>query len=228
MNDKADYVHRAFTAIADRYDLLNTLLSFNQDSYWRKATVSALGLKGSEITLDIATGTGKLAQEIEIGVQSTGRVVGIDFCEPMLRKASLQARETHLVLATSEKLPFADNTFDGATIGFALRNVPDIEKTLRETTRVIKSGGKVVCLEFSRPRYPMIRSLHRFYLLHVLPTIGRLVSGNRDAYLYLPRSIMGFSSAEELKEIMERAGLQKVYFRFLTWGVVAIHVGNKP
>jgi len=228
MSDKAAYVQRAFAAIADHYDLLNTLLSFNQDRHWRRSTMSTLELKGSEILLDVATGTGKLARELERGVGAGGRVVGIDFCEPMLRKAQQQTDTVHLLLATSEGLPFPDNSFDGATIGFALRNVPDIEKTLRETTRVIKTGGKVACLEFSRPRHHIMQSLHRFYLLRVLPTIGWLVSGDREAYIYLPRSIMEFPSAEQLKAIMEKAGLQRVRFRFLTWGVVAVHVGTKP
>jgi demethylmenaquinone methyltransferase/2-methoxy-6-polyprenyl-1,4-benzoquinol methylase len=228
MSDKATYVHRAFIAIADRYDLLNTLLSFNQDRRWRRSTVSSLELKGSETVLDVATGTGKLALELQKRVGASGRVVGIDFCEPMLQKGKGQAHNIHLLLATSEGLPFPDNSFDGATIGFALRNVPDIEKTLRETTRVIKTGGRVACLEFSRPRHPIMQSLHRFYLLRVLPTIGWLVSGDREAYIYLPRSIMEFPSAEQLKAIMEKAGLQRVRFRFLTWGVVAVHVGTKP
>jgi demethylmenaquinone methyltransferase/2-methoxy-6-polyprenyl-1,4-benzoquinol methylase len=228
MKDKSAYVHRAFAAIADRYDLLNTLLSFNQDRRWRRSTVSALGVKGSETILDVATGTGKLAHEVERRLGPSARVVGIDFCEPMLRKAKVQADRTNLVLATSESLPFPDNCFDGATIGFALRNVPDIGKTLRETARVMKPGGKVVCLEFSRPQHPVMRSLHEIYLLRVLPTIGWLISGNRDAYLYLPHSILEFPSAEELKAVMEKAGLEKVHFRFLTWGVVALHVGTKP
>ena len=103
-----------------------------------------------------------------------------------------------------------------------------MEKTLREMARVMKPGGKVVCLEFSRPRHPIMQRLHRFYLLRVLPTIGWLISGNKDAYLYLPHSIMEFPSAEELKAVMEKAGLEKVHFRFLTWGVVALHVGTKP
>lgn len=228
MSDKATYVHRAFTAIADRYDLLNTLLSFNQDRRWRKSTVSALDMKGPEAVLDVATGTGKLARELEMTAGAGGRVVGIDFCEPMLRKARAQIDSTTLVLATSESLPFPDNCFDGATIGFALRNVPDMEKTLREMTRVMKPGGKAVCLEFSQPRHPIMQGLHRLYLLRMLPTIGWLISGDKEAYLYLPRSIMEFPSAEELSAVMEKAGLERIRFRFLTWGVVAIHVGTKP
>jgi demethylmenaquinone methyltransferase / 2-methoxy-6-polyprenyl-1,4-benzoquinol methylase len=228
MSDKATYVHRAFTAIADRYDLLNTLLSFNQDRRWRKSTVSALEMKEPAVIIDVATGTGKLARELERTVGAGGRVVGIDFCEPMLRKGQVQVDGTMLVLATSESLPFPDNCFDGATIGFALRNVPDMEKTLREMARVMKPGGSVVCLEFSRPRRPIMRSLHRLYLLRVLPIVGWLISGDKEAYLYLPRSIMEFPSAEELRAVMEKAGLERVRFRLLTWGVVAIHVGTKP
>jgi len=227
MSDKATYVHRAFTAIANRYDLLNTLLSFNQDQRWRKSTVSALEMQGPEAVLDVATGTGKLARELEKAAGAGSRVVGIDFCEPMLRKGQAQTDSTSLVLATSESLPFPDNCFDGATIGFALRNVPDIEKTLREMTRVLKPGGRVVCLEFSRPQRPVMRSLHRLYLMRVLPIVGWLMSGDKEAYLYLPRSIMEFPSAEEIKAVMERASLERVRFRFLTWGVVAIHVGTK-
>ena len=228
MTDKSAYVHSAFAAIADRYDLLNTLLSFNQDRGWRRSTVSSLGLRGPEAVLDVATGTGKLAQELERKVGAGGMVVGIDFCQPMLRKAKVQTSRTELVLATSERLPFPDRCFDSATIGFALRNVPDKESTLREMARVMKPGGKVVCLEFSRPRHPIMRSLHRLYLLRMLPTIGWLISGDKDAYLYLPRSIMEFPGAEELKEVMEKAGLDRVHFRFLTWGVVALHIGTKP
>jgi demethylmenaquinone methyltransferase/2-methoxy-6-polyprenyl-1,4-benzoquinol methylase len=228
MRDKSAYVHRAFVAIANRYDLLNTLLSFNQDRRWRRSTVSALGLKGSETILDVATGTGKLAHEVERRLGPSARVVGIDFCEPMLRKAKVQADRTNLVLATSESLPFPDNCFDGATIGFALRNVPDMERTLQEMTRTMKPGGTVVCLEFSRPRHPVMRGLHQFYLLRVLPMVGWLISGDREAYLYLPRSIMAFPTAEELRGTMQKAGLERVHFRFLTWGVVAVHIGTKP
>ena len=227
MSDKTAYVHRAFSAIAGRYDLLNTMLSFNQDRRWRRSTVSALGLRGSEAVLDVATGTGKLAEELEKKMGAGGRVVGIDFCEKMLQKARVQTVDTKLVLATSEVLPFPDNTFDGATIGFALRNVPDVERTLRETTRAIKPGGRVVCLEFSRPRHPLMRRLHQFYLLHILPIVGRLISGDREAYVYLPHSIMEFPSSEDVKQMMEQVGLEEVHFRFLTWGVVAIYVGTK-
>lgn len=227
MEGKTAYVHNLFSAIADKYDLLNTLLSFNRDKYWRKFTVSKTGVKGGEIALDVATGTGRLSRELAEKIGERGQVVGIDFCEKMLYKAKSRRTNIELVLATSESLPFPDDTFACATIGFALRNVTDIGKTLQETTRVIKLGGKVVCLEFSQPRQRLFRKIHHFYLFTILPFIGGLISGQREGYAYLPRSIMEFAKPEELKQVMEEVGLKDVQFYPLTWGVVTVHVGTK-
>ena len=227
MKDKATYVHRMFSAIASRYDLLNTLLSFHRDKYWRTCTVSSLELRGDEMVLDVATGTGKLAQELHRKIGGKGKVVGIDFCKKMLYEARTKASNLELVLATSEKAPFPDNTFDCATIGFALRNVPDVERTLLETTRVVKMGGKVVCLEFSRPRHRVLQKIYRLYLFIILPFMGWLISGDKEAYLYLPRSIMEFYEPVQLQRIMENIDLKDVHFRTLTLGVVAIHTGTK-
>lgn len=227
MKDKATYVRRMFSAIANRYDLLNTLLSFRRDQYWRSCTVASLRLRGDETLLDVATGTGKLADELRRHVGGKGKVVGIDFCREMLYRAKAKEGAAELVLATADEAPFSDNTFDGATIGFALRNVPDVERMLLETTRVVKTGGKVVCLEFSRPRHRVFQTLHKLYLFVVLPLIGRAVSGNKEAYLYLPRSIMEFHEPDELQRVMQNAGLVDVDFRLLTCGVVAIYTGTK-
>ncbi len=227
MKDKAAYVHGMFSAIAGRYDLLNTLLSFRRDRYWRSATVSSLGLRGDETVLDVATGTGKLASELGRRLSGRGRVVGIDFCREMLYRAKGRAGSAELVLATAERVPFPDNTFDCATVGFALRNVPDVERMLLETTRVVKTGGKVVCLEFSRPRHRVFRTMHRLYLSVILPLVGRVISGDREAYLYLPRSIMEFCEPDELHRLMRNAGLRDPRSRLLTCGVVAVHTGTK-
>lgn len=222
------YVHRAFSAIAGRYDLLNTLLSFNLDRGWRRAAAAALQPSGSQAILDVATGTGMLARELQRRLGPGGRVLGVDFCQPMLRKERGLADNIHPVLAVAERLPFADASLYGAAIAFGLRNVPDMEAALREAARVVRPGGRVVCLEFSRPRHPVLRALHRLYLLRVLPLVGWLVSGDREAYLYLPRSIMAFPSAQELREVMERAGLVGTGYRLLAAGIVAIHFGTKP
>jgi demethylmenaquinone methyltransferase/2-methoxy-6-polyprenyl-1,4-benzoquinol methylase len=227
MKDKAAYVHGMFSAIAGRYDFLNTILSFGRDRHWRSSTVSILGLRGDEAVLDVATGTGKLARELGRQIGGRGRVVGIDFCPEMLHRARGKAGSAELVLATAERTPFRDNTFDCATVGFALRNVPDVERMLRETARVVKPGGRVVCLEFSRPRHQMFRMMHRLYLSIILPLVGRLISGDREAYVYLPRSIMEFCEPEELHRLMRNAGLDDPRSRLLTWGVVAVHTGTK-
>ena len=215
-----------FAAIAGSYDFVNTVLSFARDRHWRASTADTLDLQGSELVLDVATGTGRLARELAARLADGGRVVGIDFCQDMLVRAAGQNDNIELVLSSSENGPFRDDTFDCATIAFALRNVPDIETTLRETARVVKEGGKVVCLEFSRPGHPLLRWAHRVYLTALLPSIGLLLSGNREAYSYLGRSILDFREPAQLKRTMETSDLVEVTYRPLTWGVVMVHVGT--
>jgi len=227
MEDKAAYVRNAFSAITDTYDLFNTLLSFNLDKYWRKFAASETGLKRGEIALDVATGTGKLAIELTRKARERGKVIGIDFCGRMLHKARSRKKNIELVLATSERLPFPDNTFDCATIGFALRNVTDIEKTLQEMARVIKPGKKVVCLEFAQPPHQLFQKIYRFCLFTILPFIGGLMSRQKEVYAYLPRSIVEFPAPEEVKQLIEGVGLKDVQFHSLTWGIVTVHVGTK-
>jgi len=227
MENKAAYVRNAFSAIADTYDLLNTLLSFNRDKYWRKFAASKTELKGGERALDVATGTGKLAIELAKEAGERGKVIGIDFCRRMLYKAKSRKTDIELMLATSESLPFPDNTFDCATIGFALRNVANIENTLQEITRGVKPGKKVVCLEFAQPPHQLFQKIYRVYLFTILPFIGGLLSRQKEAYAYLPRSIVEFPAPEEVKQLIEGVGLKDVRFYPLTWGVVTVHVGTK-
>jgi len=222
---KGSQVSKMFSSIADRYDFLNTLLSFGRDRHWRHFTSSTLALQGHEVVLDIATGTGKLARTIARNLSKGGRVVGIDFCQDMLLRARETDRSTRLLMATAEEIPFRDNAFDCVTMAFALRNMADMEAALHEAVRVVKPGGKIVCLEFSRPRHPAVRLVHRLYLATLLPLVGFLVSGNKEAYLYLGRSIMGFCNPGQLKRAMELVGLTAVEFYPLTWGVVTVHVG---
>jgi len=168
MEDKAAYVQAMFAAIADRYDLLNHLLSFQRDRAWRKVAVSKCALQPGELVLDVATGTGEMALEMT----EHGKVIGIDFCQKMLRQAKTKdASNVDFVLAMAECLPFPDNVFDCATIGFALRNVADIPKTMQEMVRVTKIGGRVTCLEFSQLSNRLSNRVYRFYLFHILPLI---------------------------------------------------------
>jgi len=217
-----------FSSIANHYDLFNTLFSFNRDKHWRKFTVSCAGLMPGELALDIATGTGRLASELS--KESKAGVIGVDFCQKMLHKARDRAMNngnTGFTLADAECLPFPDNTFDCATIGFALRNVADIERTLQEVTRVVKVGRRVVCLEFSHPPNKLFGKFYHFYLHTVLPFLGALLSRNEEAYTYLPQSIKAFPMVEELRQSMERVGLKEIQIHLLTMGVSAVHVGTK-
>ena len=216
-----------FSSIVNRYDLLDTVLSFNRDKRWREFTVSCAQLN-SGIGLDIATGTGKLALELDGSSGGNHQVVGVDFCEEMLHKARSKVTDNiELALADAERLPFADDMFDCAVMGFALRNVTNIPTTLREMARVVKAGGIVVCLEFSRPSDSLFGMIYRVYLSTVLPLLGWLISGSRGAYTYLRSSIIAFYTPEELKQMMEDVGLRKVHYHSLTMGIVNVHVGTK-
>lgn len=230
--DKAAYVQTMFTAIADRYDFLNTLLSFGRDRTWRKFAVSKCDLLPRAIALDVATGTGEVARLLA-QYNSGGSVVGIDFCPDMLAKAraklatSPNGKRIQLVSGDVLRLPFPDNTFDCATIGFALRNIVSIAGAFREMTRVVRPGGTVVSLELTRPASWLVGTIYYVYLCRIAPWIGGLVSGKREAYTYLPQSILEFPSPLEVKGMMEAAGLERVETYYLTLGTATVHAGRK-
>ncbi len=219
-----------FSSIAPRYDLLNTLLSLNRDGYWRKFAVERSGLGPGGSAIDVATGTGKLAIELAKVVGPNGKIVGVDFCREMLDIAEEKCRGLCIELAegNAQKLPYPDNEFDLATIGFALRNVEDIEKTLQEMARVVKPGGKVISLEFTQPDNVLLRRLYYTYFFRVLPAIGRLISRDKEAYSYLPDSVARFLSKKELEDVMKGIGLKDIEIYSLTGGIVAVHIGVKP
>lgn len=232
MEDKAIYVRRMFAAIADRYDLLNSLLSFRRDRAWRNFAASRSGLRPGGLALDVATGTAEFARHLT-RQNSGSTIIGIDFCSDMLVRAkaklstSSDGDRIQMVLGDVLKLPLPDNTFDCVTIGFALRNVADIAGAFREMARVTKLGGRVISLELTRPSSLLARAVYYFYLLHIAPHIGGLISGRKEAYTYLPESILEFPSPEEVKEIMHEAGLQKVETYRLTLGAATVHAGIK-
>lgn len=230
--DKAAYVHALFTAIANSYDLLNSLLSFRRDGAWRTFAASKSGIHSGGLALDVATGTAELARHLA-RYNSESKIIGIDFCSEMLAKAKAKLANSsdrdriELVLGDVLQLPFPDNTFDCVTSGFGLRNVSDIMVALQEMTRVAKSGAKVVSLELTRPSSSLVRGLHSFGLFWIAPYVGWLVSGNREAYTYLPESIKEFPSLEEVQEIMQNVGLRDVETYRLTMGIATVHAGIK-
>jgi demethylmenaquinone methyltransferase/2-methoxy-6-polyprenyl-1,4-benzoquinol methylase len=228
---KASAVQGMFSAIAPRYDLLNHLLSLNIDKRWRRRAVDIL-LSGNDRSgryLDACAGTMDLSVEIARRAEFAGNVVASDFAYPMLTAGShkLAGRRITTVCGDALKLPFRDGEFDGAIVGFGVRNLASVPNGVRELTRVLRPGGKLVILEFTTPRWQPFRALYLSYFKRVLPLIGRVVSKHGSAYSYLPASVLEFPEPPALAEIMSRAGLRDVTWETRTGGIVAIHSGVK-
>ena len=228
---KKEKVQEMFNGIAPRYDLLNHLLSMGIDKSWRRKAMRELegGRRGT--VLDIACGTGDFSIEaLRHGVE---RVVGADISENMLAVAREKAREKGLEdrlefrYGDSENLDFEDGTFDAVTVAFGVRNFEHLERGLAEMCRVLRPGGKVVVLEFSTPeRFPM-KQLYRFYFKQILPRVGGLVSGDREAYEYLPASVFAFPQGDRFLQIMRSCGYKNVAQRRLTFGIASLYTGEK-
>lgn len=232
MGDKPSYVRAMFSAIADSYDVVNTVLSLTRDRSWREFAASKALAGSNGLILDVATGTGEMARAVARR-DGGSRVVGIDFCAPMLEKARLKSSALAAdgagehVLGDVLQLPFPDETFDCATIGFGLRNVSDMRRAFAEMARVVRTGGRVVSLELTRPSPLLLRSVHSFFMFRVLPHVGKLMSGSGEAYAYLPESIREFLTPEEVTAVMEYQGLRDVRVHRLTLGIATVHVGVK-
>jgi demethylmenaquinone methyltransferase/2-methoxy-6-polyprenyl-1,4-benzoquinol methylase len=225
-----------FASIAGTYDFLNHLLSLRQDHAWRRATVDAAGVGAGDRVLDVCTGTGDLAVELARRVGPGGRVAATDFCEAMVRlgvpkmdPANAVHAPVGLGVADTLRLPFRDGTFDAVTVGFGIRNVEDLGAGIREMARVARPGGRVAILEFTQPGNPLFRFVYYVYFLILLPVLGNLVSGGkRNAYGYLPRSVLRFPGRERLRRICEEEGLRDVRVIARSFGIITVHVGTKP
>jgi len=223
---KSTFIRHMFGRIAQRYDLMNRLMTFGLDQGWRRRVVAEARVPKGGRALDVATGTGDIA----LAFQDTVKVVGLDFCPPMLaiaREKAAGRKGKGFVIGDALALPFPDDCFDAVTSGFAMRNVPDMPLALTEMHRVTRPGGRMVCLEVARPQRGLLGALYGFYFRRIVPILGGIVSGHSDAYAYLPASADRFPLPPELKAAMEAAGWHNVYYVLLALGAVAIHVGIK-
>jgi demethylmenaquinone methyltransferase/2-methoxy-6-polyprenyl-1,4-benzoquinol methylase len=218
-----------FAAIAPRYDFLNHLLSLNMDRRWRRAAVARLGWESHPggTYLDLCAGTMDLAAALVGRPGFRGRVIGADFVVPMLAGGRRKAVRAAPVGADALALPFPDASFDGAMVGFGVRNLADLDAGLGEAARVLKPGARFVVLEFTTPRFAPLRAAYLLYFRRVLPAIGRTVSKHTDAYSYLPESVLEFPDPDTLAARLRAAGFHEVRYTLLTGGICAIHHGTR-
>lgn len=226
-----EQVKSIFSNISGRYELANTVLSFGRDKHWRRVTVEKLSLEGSERVLDICTGTGDLAFLLSEKLDKGGEVIGVDFCQEMLQIAEERVKKAgkkniFFEKANALKLPFSSESFDVATIAFGLRNLSDRRKGLEEFRRVLKSQGRLAVLEFSPPSKGLKGKAHQFYLKKVIPFLGFLVTGEKEAYSYLATSIEEFPSPEELRLMILSSGFSSVSVYSFTSGAVSLHLAR--
>ncbi|MDH5643887.1 MAG: bifunctional demethylmenaquinone methyltransferase/2-methoxy-6-polyprenyl-1,4-benzoquinol methylase UbiE [Gemmatimonadota bacterium] len=227
---KGRKVRTMFAGIAHRYDLINRLFCAGRDQAWRARTVRMAGLEGGERVLDLCCGTGDFAVKFAKSAKAPSLVVGCDFTPEMLvlaRKKAKGLNNIELAAADALQLPFPDRVFDVVSVGFGVRNFEKIDTGLSEIARVLKPGGRLVVLDATPGPKGLVGRLSGFYIRHLMPRLGRLVSGNPYAYSYLSNSISAFAPAEELAADMERAGFEQVTFSRLNFGTVAVHVGTR-
>ena len=235
LEQKPTYVNQMFASIAGRYDVMNRVMTGGQDQRWRRLIVKQCHLPTGGHLLDVATGTGDIGFEA-MRLRPDVQVTGVDFTHEMMiigqrkayREGLLDVHGSRLRFADGDtlSLPFADATFDAVCSGFLMRNVTDIARAFAEQRRVVKPGGRVVCLEITRPQAPLWRDLFSLYFFRLVPLIGSLLSGQPQAYTYLPHSTLAFPLPQALKGIMESVGLRRVRYQTLMLGTVALHVGE--
>jgi demethylmenaquinone methyltransferase/2-methoxy-6-polyprenyl-1,4-benzoquinol methylase len=231
VREKAGLVHEVFASVADKYDLMNDLMSLGVHRAWKRDFVANSGVRLGQRVLDLAGGTGDIAALMSKRVGRNGRVVLSDINEAMLEVGRQRLEDRGIsgnvsyALANAEKLPFGDSEFDAVTIAFGLRNVTDKDAALAEMYRVLRPGGKALILEFSEVQPELLKKIYDGYSFGLLPVLGKLVAGDENSYRYLAESIRKHPPQEELARMMRDAGFDRVRFRNLTGGIVAIHSG---
>ncbi|MEK3721779.1 MULTISPECIES: demethylmenaquinone methyltransferase [unclassified Paenibacillus] len=229
---KEEFVHSVFESIAPKYDLMNDILSFRRHKAWRNFTMKKMNMQPGSTAIDLCCGTCDWTISMA-KASGTGDMVGLDFSQNMLDYGAVKIREggldkqIKLVQGNAMKLPYEDNTFDYATIGFALRNVPDLVKVIEEMQRVVKPGGWVVSLELSKPTWQPFKGIYYFYFQTILPLLGKLIAKSYEQYKWLPESLINFPDHKQLAEIFKTTGLTQVQAYPLTGGIAALHIGIK-
>lgn len=232
-SEKASKVASVFHSVAQQYDIMNDLMSFGIHRLWKRFTIDASGVRPGNKVLDLAGGTGDLTAKFSQLVGNQGKVILADINSSMLKVGRDKLRDKGLVQnieyvqANAEELPFEDNTFDIITIAFGLRNVTDKDKALRSMYRVLKPGGRLLVLEFSKPEHEIVNKAYDFYSFSILPKMGELVAKDGESYQYLAESIRMHPDQETLKGMMDNAGFEQTSYKNLTDGIVALHKGYK-
>ena len=230
-NDKKVYVEKMFNDISKRYDLFNTISSFGLDRYWRRKLVASLYLDKTKSLLDVATGTGDVV--FSMYKRFKVKCTGIDIAEKMIKlanikrqKKSIDEKDMVFVKGDAENLDFDDNMFDALTISFGFRNLGDFDLGLKEFYRVLKPGGKIAILEFSKPHISWFSPLFKFYFKNIVPLLGAMLA-RKDAFLYLPESVDYFLNRKEVCSKMESIGYKNITYTDYTFGVATIYIGQK-
>jgi len=223
---KRTQVQGMFAEIAPTYDAMNSVMSFRLHHRWRAAAVAKLELQPGDRALDVCCGTGDFLLPLRRAVGPSGFVAGTDFCLPMLAVVPRKVQYPAVALGDACRLPYASAAFDGVTVGWGIRNVPDIDAAHREIARVLRPGGRFVSLDMALPRNPLLRALSGFAFHTVVPLLGSLL-GKTKAYTYLPKSTERFASREELAQSMRQAGFRDVGFRDFLFGNICLHWGTK-
>jgi demethylmenaquinone methyltransferase/2-methoxy-6-polyprenyl-1,4-benzoquinol methylase len=230
---KAEFVHSVFESIAHEYDKMNTIISLGQHSRWRRVTMREMGITEGQAAIDLCCGTCDWTISLAETVGGQGRVIGLDFSKNMLSIGQTKInhrqldRTIELVHGDAMAIPYEDNQFDYATIGFALRNVPNFKQVLAEMKRIVKPGGFVVSLEASKPPNRWYRKIYFIYFYHILPIIAKMIVNKYKEYHWLPTSLTNFPDSVELKKIMLEIGFRSVRVKLFAGGAAALHIAQK-
>ncbi len=233
-DQKAHWVRSHFNTVANDYDLMNTILSFGIHHLWKRKALKMLALKPDDRVLDLCGGTGDLAVRATRHLASPQQIILYDINPDMIRaglakgSAAQTRKQIAYIIGDAERMALAGQRFDAVMVGFGMRNLTHMIKGFAEIYRVLRPGGKMICLEFSKPTTPWFRWLYDFYSFYIMPIVGKLVVGSRKAYTYLPESIRLFSLPHELKIILEEIGFTKVIYQKLTNGIAVVHYAEKP